>query len=345
MHKYLRAIGFSEFEKKSEIDNFFKENLKEGNVVSTYLSNDGRIVGQYNIGSCQSAGISVIAEQDRGDITVIDYYYPYVKGYDYTIIQECVVERHSDKDSYAGIIDDYRLGISLIFYLINANLYTSLIRTNRINDIKIDKIYLSALSLEGKVILPLDKKLKADFNFKNKQDVNMNYDDDYDVEEDAEIYDSEIDGEKEAVNVGKDFAIEGIEEKIDNPLRELTEGLGVKDISIGIGVKIPDLNNGDTSEAIERYKSEDLYSIVETSLVPYGIECDKYQIVAEILSVNEKTNNFTNEKLYEMRVQTMGIEFPVMINEKDLDGEPLPGRRFRGVIWLLGEIDFKNIKK
>ena len=346
MHKYLKSIGFSNFEKKSEIDNFFKENLKEGNIVSTYLSDDGRIVGQYNISTCQSAGISVIAEQDKGNIVVVDYYYPYIKGYDYTIIQECVVERHSDKDSYAGIIDDYRLGISLIFYLLNANLYTSLIRTNKISDIKIDKIYLSALSLEGKVILPLDKKLKLDFDFKNRENVNVNYDDDYDLEEDIddEILENLVEDDKEPVPVSNDFSINKYKEKSFNPLSDLDDEIGMKDISIGIGVKIPNLNNGDTSDAIERYKSEDLYSIVETSLVPYGIECDKYQIVAEILSVNEKVNNFTNEKLYEMRVQTMGLEFPVMINEKDLDGEPLPGRRFRGVIWLLGEIDFTNNK-
>ena len=74
--------------------------------------------------------------------------------------------------------------------------------------------------------------------------------------------------------------------------------------------------------------------------MPYGIECDKYQIVAEILSVNRKVNLFTNEVLIEMRVDTMGLQFNLMINEKDLEGEPLPGRRFRGVIWLLGEVEF-----
>ena len=36
----------------------------------------------------------------------------------------------------------------------------------------------------------------------------------------------------------------------------------------------------------------------------------------------------------------MGLQFNLMINEKDLEGEPLPGRRFRGVIWLLGEVEF-----
>mgnify|MGYP003307217118 CR=1 FL=1 len=108
-------------------------------------------------------------------------------------------------------------------------------------------------------------------------------------------------------------------------------------ISIGIGIKIPK-NPAGIQEA--RLKNEDLYSIVETSLIPYGIECDKYQIVAEILSVTRKTNTFTNETLVEMRVDTMGLQFNLLINEKDLDGDPEPGRRFRGIIWLLGEVEF-----
>ncbi len=36
----------------------------------------------------------------------------------------------------------------------------------------------------------------------------------------------------------------------------------------------------------------------------------------------------------------MGLQFNLMINEKDLEGDPEPGRRFRGTIWLLGEVEF-----
>ena len=118
---------------------------------------------------------------------------------------------------------------------------------------------------------------------------------------------------------------------------DFSEGIGGKALSIGIGIKLP---RDPIGEQEMRLKNEDLYSIVETSIVPYGIECDKYQIVAEILSVNRKENKFTGETLVEMRVDAMGLQFNLMINENDLEGEPLPGRRFRGVIWLLGEVEF-----
>ena len=141
MHKYLRAVGFSNFQNKSQIDDFFKENLKDENLISTYISQDMRLCGQYNIQVCQGAGVSVIGEQEKNQLALMDFYYPYLKGYDYTLIQECTIERHSDKDSYAGIIDDYRMGIALIFYLTNGNVYNSLIKNFKPVDIKIDRIF------------------------------------------------------------------------------------------------------------------------------------------------------------------------------------------------------------
>ena len=318
MHKYLRAVGFSEFVKKSQLDEFFKENLKDENLISTYLTSDMRLCGQYNIGVCNGAGISVIGEQEKNQLAEIDYYYPYLKGYDYTLIQECTIERHSDKESYAGIIDDYRMGIALIFYLSNGNVYNSLLKKYKFTDIKIDKIFLSALSIEGRIILPVSKKSQQENEFMDKSKLNVSIDDAFE-------------------NIDESFDDKSISDKLISDMENFSEGIENKEISIGIGIKLP--RNPVGSQDI-RLKNEDLYSIVETSLVPHGIECDKYQIIAEILSVTMKTNTFTDEKMYEMRVATMGLQFNLMINEKDLDGEPAPGRRFRGVIWLLGEVEF-----
>ncbi|MBP3200415.1 MAG: DUF3881 family protein [Lachnospiraceae bacterium] len=335
MHKYLRAVGFSNYQKKSQIDDFFKENLKDENLISTYISQDMRLCGQYNIQVCQGAGVSVIGEQERNQLALMDFYYPYLKGYDYTLIQECTIERHSDKDSYAGIIDDYRMGIALIFYLTNGNVYNSLIKTYKPTDIKIDRIFLSALSTSGRIILPIDKKEISGNEFADKSKLNNEYDTTIDDKQyDEDDYD-ESDEDDDSIDDLLDDA--PITTRLIGDMDDFSDGIGGKAVSIGIGIKLP---RDPIGEQEMRLKNEDLYSIVETSLVPYGIECDKYQIVAEIISVNRKVNKFTGETLVEMRVDTMGLQFNLMINENDLEGEPLPGRRFRGVIWLLGEVEF-----
>lgn len=335
MHKYLRAVGFSNFLKKSQIDDFFKDNLKDENLISTYISQDMRLCGQYNIPVCQGAGVSVIGEQEKNQLALMDFYYPYLKGYDYTLIQECTIERHSDKDSYAGIIDDYRMGIALIFYLTNGNVYNSLIKTYRPVDIKIDRIFLSALSIGGRIILPIDKKELSGNEFADKSKLNEGYEDLMNDSEDSDEDDEYIDEDDDSV---EEFMDEHpITTRLIGDIGDFSDGIGGKALSIGIGIKLP---RDPIGEQEMRLKNEDLYSIVETSIVPYGIECDKYQIVAEILSVNRKENKFTGETLVEMRVDAMGLQFNLMINENDLEGEPLPGRRFRGVIWLLGEVEF-----
>lgn len=90
----------------------------------------------------------------------------------------------------------------------------------------------------------------------------------------------------------------------------------------------------------KRIQSEDVFSIVDSSFMPYGIQCDRYTIIGTILDVKEQTNKMTKEKLYRMGIDCNDLMLTVVINQKDLLGEPVPGRRFKGVIWLQGFIRY-----
>ena len=69
-----------------------------------------------------------------------------------------------------------------------------------------------------------------------------------------------------------------------------------------------------------------------------GMECDHYSILAEIIDFRLETNYLSSEKVYSFILNCNGLPLTVCINEKDLLGEPQIGRRFRGNIWLQGEI-------
>ncbi|MCD8336058.1 MAG: DUF3881 family protein, partial [Lachnospiraceae bacterium] len=90
-----------------------------------------------------------------------------------------------------------------------------------------------------------------------------------------------------------------------------------------------------------RMYNEDVYSIVDTFFMPYGIECDQYQIMGNIEYCRKVENSSTNEKIYLMNIECNDLLFDVCINEKDLLGEPEVGRRFKGNIWLQGKIQFE----
>ena len=89
-----------------------------------------------------------------------------------------------------------------------------------------------------------------------------------------------------------------------------------------------------------RIKREDVYSIVDTYFMPYGMECDIYNIMGEITDVQTLSNSLTGEKMYQLAVVSNDIPVDVIIGEADLLGEPEPGRRFKGTIWLQGRVQF-----
>ena len=96
----------------------------------------------------------------------------------------------------------------------------------------------------------------------------------------------------------------------------------------------------DYSTVNDRMKNEDIFSIVDTSFIPYGMESEVYRIVGIILSLEERTNTQTGEKVYLMEIYCNHIVFDLCVNAQDLIGIPEKGRRFRGVVWLQGRVDF-----
>ena len=47
-----------------------------------------------------------------------------------------------------------------------------------------------------------------------------------------------------------------------------------------------------------------------------------------------------DEELVQMTVECNNIQFDICINRADLLGDPAVGRRFKGTIWLQGQLHF-----
>lgn len=94
------------------------------------------------------------------------------------------------------------------------------------------------------------------------------------------------------------------------------------------------------SKVSKRLVTEDVFSIVDTYFMPYGVECDRYSIMGEILELHTIENEDTNEELYVMKLDVNELKFDVCVPVKQVLGEPAPGRRFKGNIWLQGRINF-----
>jgi hypothetical protein len=90
----------------------------------------------------------------------MDYYFPYGLGSSITTNEQVDVEKHAEKESYAGVCDELNLGVTLIFYLQNVVDYLAEHTHNPAKNYFGAR--LCALSAEGKILCPIQEKTMAE---------------------------------------------------------------------------------------------------------------------------------------------------------------------------------------
>lgn len=293
MHKYLRAIGFSKKNRK-EIQEIVLDCIHKHEKHGYTLVEDNVIAAEFSREYADSMGITVCGTFDEEDKFNLDYYFPYLAGTGVTSYEDISVEKHAAEDSYAGVCDDVKVGISVIFYLRNKIPYMKALGSGKL-PIKGTSVTFSALSIKGTIMIPM---LKPELE---PQAINK-----IDPAERAKLLAAAKNGDEDAI-----------------------ETLTLEDM--------------DTYNMIsKRIKDEDVYSIVDTSFMPYGVECDQYSVIGDIMAIRLVTNHITEEEIYILTICCNDLTFDVAINIIDLFGEPQVGRRFKGVIWLQGNINYPD---
>lgn len=293
MHKFMRAIGFSEYRDRKKMKELIRMSVTDADQRSYTLNEDGVMLGEFCKEFAEGLGIAVCGVFDEEDKFIYDYYYPYLCGKGVSSYEDVSVERHASKESYAGVCDDLTVGITLIFYLQNMIPY---VRARFAGKVPIagTSVTLAGLSTEGKIMMPI----KKDEMQKRKV-------------------------RKDSVNRSKliDAARKGDEEAI--------ETLTLEDMDMYTTIS-------------KKILKEDVFSIVDTYFMPYGVECDHYSVLGEIVECKKLKNKLTEEEIYLLTICSNELTFDVAINIIDLFGEPQVGRRFKGTVWLQGKINFPD---
>lgn len=293
MHKYLKAIGFSNKNSKKDVNKLIHEIIEKPDIRELFEDKDGTVYAQLTKEFSDNIGFTICGEYGEDDKFEMEYYYPYLKGSLISSREEVVVEKHSDKESYAGICEEFKVGVSLIFYLLNFCEYKNELRIQTLSRNN-NSLTLSGLSLSGRIILPINKS------------------------------ESQVRYTKEASQTRNQLIAEA--RKGDE---DAIESLTLEDI--------------DTYTMISRrILKEDVFSLVDSYFMPYGVECDKYSVMGEIKEFYTTENKVTGEELFVLTIDSNELLFNICINKKDLLGEPEIGRRFKGIIWLQGNINFEK---
>lgn len=172
MHKFLRAIGFSHIN-KDELKDIFEQIIKNPTVHKIAEDSEGNEFVEISKEFGEFFGITLRGIYREDDSLEIDYYYPYYCGKVISTLEDVDIEKHAEKESYAGICDEIRIGVTLIFYLQNVVDYLS-VRKNRMFRNMTNGVILGALSTDGKILLPINKSEQKVGNLK-KETVDRNY--------------------------------------------------------------------------------------------------------------------------------------------------------------------------
>ena len=124
MHQFLRAIGFSDITKK-QLNEVINNIIDKPEKLKVTKDSEGKEFAELSCDVAPNMGITVRGIYNDDDSFDIDYYYPYFMGSEKTTDEIIDIEKHSEKESYAGVCDDPNLGVTLIFYLQNVCDYLS----------------------------------------------------------------------------------------------------------------------------------------------------------------------------------------------------------------------------
>ena len=293
LHKFLKSIGFSEYTTTRKIQELVKDVIMnpESRNYTTLNGNEDTVLVEFCKNFAENMGIAVCGEIDENDNFTYYYFYPYLRGTGVSSMEDVSVERHAAKESYAGVCDDIKVGVTLIFYLQNMIPYIKYRNTDKL-PVRGTSLTLSALGIQGSIMMPI---IKSENQKKKIQQSTLT----------------------------RNQLIEAARRGDEDAIESLT------------------LEDMDTYTTISRrIQKEDVFSLVDTYFMPYGVECDQYSVLGEITECHIVKNRLTEEEICVMTLNCNELSFDVCINVKDLFGEPKVGRRFKGVVWLQGAVNY-----
>lgn len=307
MNIFLRSLGFSKADSAQErklVMAGIQGCLEEGLVLRHKLFDRGVIILRIS----ESTGLYIFGRYEEDEF-VYEYYFPFVVGNILSNNSELTVERHLDKESFAVVCDDMKTGVTLIFYLQNVMDYLEYI-----SDLK---------GFKNEMFNPDGRSAIARLPIKNKKVVLT------------------------ALSVGGIILLPITKKKKTRKTREAEDNR--KKLIAAAKDGDEDAIESLTIEDIDTYTKlshrvlqEDIFSIVDSTFMPCGVECDQYSVVGEIIALKEEENMYTGEKIYIMDMECNDLMFTMAINSSDLIGEPKVGRRFKGQIWLQGNVKFRT---
>ena len=159
MHSFMRAIGFEQLN-NVQLEELLNKVVASHDYIHTATDSQGNEFVQYTMHIGESMGICACGSYLENGEFSMDYYYPFFLGSGITSHEQVGIEKHADKESYAAVCDDIKVGVTLIYFLQNVGEYLSFIEDSKGGFPSNVTSTMAGLSLGGKIILPINKNEK-----------------------------------------------------------------------------------------------------------------------------------------------------------------------------------------
>ena len=293
MHKYFRAIGFSEPMKTRDTYNLIDDVLEkaEHRAYITDPADEDSMLTELRMDYGNGYGICAVGVFDEDNDFSGESLFPYFISESVSSIEQVSVEERIEGHTYAGVVDDLSVGTTLIFRLINSVEFLKY-GAPEMKQIPGTSVCLSGLCLSGTVMLPI---LKTEDEIEDSREKEI--------------------ARRNLINLARSGD--------EDAMKDLT----MQDMDMYAVI-------------MDKLQEDDIYTIVDSTFMPTGVECDLYSVLGEIHRCIITENPVTKEKVWILTIMCGDLLFKVCINAIDLFGEPAPGRRFKGVVWMQGVINF-----
>ena len=292
MHKFFRAVGFSEPMKAMDTYNLMESVMSKAThrAFITDPQDEDAMLTELRLDLGNGYGVCVTGVYDEDEQFDCEAMFPYFASESVSSIEQVSIEERMEGRTYAGIVDDLSVGTTIIFRLLNAVefLKSGLPQYRPITE---TSVCLSGLCMEGSVLLPIQKSQEDMISTHENNQVRR------------VLMTKARDGDEEA-------------------MRTLT----MQDMEM-------------YSVIMNHLMDDDIYSIVDSTFMPTGVECDLYSVLCEIVFCELTQNPVTLEDIWILTLMYGDLRFKICINARDLYGEPAPGRRFKGIVWLQGIVN------
>jgi hypothetical protein len=257
---YIKALGFGEYDSKEKAEVLVNKIVKESTTKYISNFNEDKVKVEYYKEFGKNFGLLVRGILNEEEELIIHSLVPYANGREFLDTHEIDVIENDEKKYYSGYCEESKSGTPISFFVQNVIEYLEL---EEKKDIFIKGVRLVAYSMEGTIILPINKD-----------------EDDLFLEEQEDIIREEL---LEQARLGDEDALSLLEEEAFEASELLQQRMKTEDIlsilegffvplgedediysTLGIIEEVTPLTNRETNEQIYLLKLKCMGLLIDT---------------------------------------------------------------------------------